>query len=138
VLGGLTLLDAEQRRTAGGVNAGKDAIGVPETQLNLGTEVGCARRAGPVAERARRLHGQAVRRRRQPPALPSWTRIDLGANYMTRLMDRDVTLRARVDNAFDRKLLGVGGRLSGIGLPGAGGAAHLHRFRDRRLLIIVS
>ena len=30
VLGGLTLIDAEQRVTAGGINQGKDAIGVPE------------------------------------------------------------------------------------------------------------
>ena len=32
LLGGLTLLDAEQRRTAGGLNEGKDAIGVPGAQ----------------------------------------------------------------------------------------------------------
>jgi iron complex outermembrane receptor protein len=115
VLGGLTLLDAEQRRTAGGVNAGKDAIGVPETQLNLGTEVDVKQVPGLS------LNARAVYTAKQyadaanTQRLPSWTRIDLGANYMTRLMDRDVTLRARVDNAFDRNYWASAG-----GYPGSG------------------
>lgn len=37
VLGGLTLLDAEQVKTATG-NNGKDVLGVPDTQFNLGGE----------------------------------------------------------------------------------------------------
>jgi iron complex outermembrane receptor protein len=115
VLGGLTLLDAEQRRTAGGVNAGKDAIGVPDTQLNLGTEVDVKQVPGLS------LNARAVYTAKQyadaanTQRLPSWTRIDLGANYMTRLMDRDVTLRARVDNAFDRNYWASAG-----GYPGSG------------------
>jgi iron complex outermembrane receptor protein len=47
--------------------------------------------------------------------LPSWTRLDLGANYLTRIMDRDVTLRARVDNALARNYWASAG-----GYPGAG------------------
>jgi len=38
VLGGLTLLDAEQVRTAGGLTDGKEVIGVPRQQLNFGAE----------------------------------------------------------------------------------------------------
>jgi iron complex outermembrane receptor protein len=38
LLGGLTLLDAERRRTAGGINQGNNVIGVPKTQLNIGGE----------------------------------------------------------------------------------------------------
>ena len=34
--------------------------------------------------------------------LPSWTRVDLGARYLTQIAGRDVTLRARVDNVTDR------------------------------------
>lgn len=36
LLGGLTFLDSEQTRTAGGVNQGKEAFGVPTMQLNPG------------------------------------------------------------------------------------------------------
>ena len=32
----------------------------------------------------------------------SWTRFDLGARYLARIADRDVTFRARVDNVADR------------------------------------
>jgi iron complex outermembrane receptor protein len=115
VLGGLTLLDAEQRRTAGGLNQGKDAIGVPDTQLNLGGEWDVAGVPGLS------LNARAVYTSKQfadaanTQQLPSWTRLDLGANYLTRIMDRDVTLRARVDNALARNYWASAG-----GYPGAG------------------
>lgn len=102
VLGGLTLLDAEQRRTAGGTNNGKDAIGVPRTQLNIGTDWDVAQVPGLS------LNARAVYTSKQyadegnTQRVPSWTRLDLGANYMMRVLDRDVSLRARVDNVLDR------------------------------------
>jgi iron complex outermembrane receptor protein len=115
VLGGLTLLDAEQRRTAGAVNQGKDAIGVPRTQLNLGTDwdvpgvPGLSLNARVLSTSKQYADAASTQR------LPSWTRLDLGANYLTRIMDRDVTFRARVDNAFDRNYWASAG-----GYPGAG------------------
>jgi iron complex outermembrane receptor protein len=115
VLGGLTLLDAEQRRTAGGVNQGKDAIGVPDTQLNLGTEWDVPGVRG-LSLNARALYTSTqYADAANTQQLPSWTRFDLGANYLTRIMERDVTLRARVDNAFDRNYWASAG-----GYPGAG------------------
>jgi iron complex outermembrane receptor protein len=115
VLGGLTLLDAEQRRTAGAVNQGKDAIGVPGTQLNLGTEWDVPGVAG-LSLNARALYTSTqYADAANTQQLSSWTRFDLGANYLTRFMDRDVTLRARIDNAFDRNYWASAG-----GYPGAG------------------
>jgi iron complex outermembrane receptor protein len=115
VLGGLTLLDAEQRRTAGAVNQGKDAIGVPDTQLNLGTEWDVPGVKG-LSLNARALYTSTqYADAANTQQLSSWTRFDLGANYLTRVMDRDVTLRARVDNAFDRNYWASAG-----GYPGAG------------------
>jgi len=115
VLGGLTLLDAEQRRTAGGLNEGKDAIGVPDTQLNIGGEWDVPQVAGLS------LNARAVYTAKQYAdaaniqQLPSWTRLDIGANYLTRFMDRDVTLRARIDNVADRNYWASAG-----GYPGSG------------------
>jgi iron complex outermembrane receptor protein len=115
LLGGLTLLDAEQRRTAGAVNQGKDAIGVPGTQLNLGTEWDVPSVPG-LSLNARALYTSTqYADAANTQQLPSWTRFDLGANYLTRFNDRDVTFRARVDNAFDRNYWASAG-----GYPGAG------------------
>ena len=115
VLGGLTLLDAEQRRTAGGINDGKDAIGVPGTQLNLGADWDVPQVAG-LSLNARAVytsHQYADAANTQK--LPSWTRLDLGATYATRVLDRDVTVRARVDNAFGRNDWASAGGYPGYG-----------------------
>jgi iron complex outermembrane receptor protein len=115
VLGGLTLLDTEQRDTGDAATLGKDAIGVPRTQLNLGADWDVPGVPG-LALNARALttsHQYADGANTQQ--LPSWTRLDLGASYMTRLMDRDVTLRARVDNVTDRAYWASAGGYPGYG-----------------------
>ena len=115
LLGGLTLLDAEQRQTAGGLNQGKDVIGVPRTQLNLGVDWDVPGVPG-LSLNARALgtsHQYADAANTQ--TLPGWGRFDLGANYAMRLMERDVTFRARVDNAFDRNYWASSGGYPGYG-----------------------
>jgi iron complex outermembrane receptor protein len=115
VLGGLTLLDAEQVTTAGGVNQGKDAIGVPKTQLNLGGEWDVAGVEG-LSLNARALYTSTqYADGANTQKLPSWTRLDLGANYAMRVMDHAVTLRARVDNVADKSYWASAG-----GYPGSG------------------
>lgn len=115
LLGGLTLIDAEQRVTAGGVNQGKDAIGVPQTQLNIGADWdvpgvdGLSLNARTVYTSKQYADGANLQK------LPSWTRLDLGATWNTRFMDRDLTLRARVDNVTDKNYWASAG-----GYPGAG------------------
>ncbi|MDQ2823507.1 MAG: TonB-dependent receptor [Pseudomonadota bacterium] len=115
VLGGLTLLQAEQKTTAGGVNQGKDAIGVPKTQFNLGGEWDVAGVEG-LSLTARALYTSTqYADGANTQQLPSWTRLDLGASYAMRVMDRNVTLRARVDNVADKSYWASAG-----GYPGAG------------------
>jgi iron complex outermembrane receptor protein len=102
LLGGLTLLDAEQRKTAGGVNQGKDAIGVPGTQLNLGADWDVPGVDG-LSLNARALHTSSqYADKANTQKLPSWSRLDIGASYATRFMNRDLTLRARIDNVTDK------------------------------------
>ncbi len=115
VLGGLTLLDAKQRTTAGAINQGKDVIGVPDTQLNLGAEWDVPSLAG-LTLTARTLYTAAqYADGANTQQLPSWTRVDLGASYATRIADRNVTLRARIDNVADKNYWASAG-----GYPGAG------------------
>jgi iron complex outermembrane receptor protein len=115
VLGGLTLLDAEQRRTGDAATEGKDAIGVPESQLNIGLEADVAQVPG-LSLNARALYTSTqYADGRNTQQLPSWTRLDIGASYLTRFMDRDLTLRARIDNLTDRSYWASAG-----GYPGSG------------------
>jgi iron complex outermembrane receptor protein len=115
LLGGLTFLDTEQVTTAGGVNQGKDVIGVPKTQLNLGSEWDVPGVAG-LNLNARVLYtGTQYADGANTQQLPSWTRLDLGVNYAMRLAEHDITWRARVDNVTDKNYWASAG-----GYPGSG------------------
>ena len=115
VLGGLTLLDAKQRITAGGVNQGKDVIGVPDTQLNIGAEWDVPGVRG-LNLTARALYtASQYADGANTQELPSWNRLDIGANYATHILDRNVTFRARIDNVADKNYWASAG-----GYPGSG------------------
>ena len=115
LLGGLTLLDAEQTTT------GKDVIGVPDTQLNLGADWEVPGVQG-LSVNARLLHtAKQYANESNSQQLPSWNRLDIGANYAMRLMDRDVTLRARIDNVTDKRYWASAGGYPGYGYLVQGG-----------------
>ncbi|OLU20708.1 TonB-dependent siderophore receptor [Pseudomonas sp. PA1(2017)] len=102
VLGGVTLLNAEQTKTLNGVNDGNDAIGVPKVQANLGGEWDVPGVAGLTLTSLVVHTGKQYASADNDLRLPSWTRLDLGARYKLKLDERDVTLRARLDNATGR------------------------------------
>ncbi|MEB0136008.1 TonB-dependent receptor [Actimicrobium sp. CCC2.4] len=115
VLGGLTVLDAKQVSTVDGIHDGKDAIGVPRQQFNLGAEWDVP------GARGLTLTGRTVVTSSQyadganTQELPSWTRVGVGARYVTLFGERALTLRARVDNLTDKNYWASAG-----GYPGAG------------------
>lgn len=115
VLGGLTLLKTEQKHTADGLNDGKDAIGVPDTQLNIGGEWDVPGVRGLTLTSRVTYTSTQYADGANLQELPSWTRLDLGARYMTKIADRFVTFRARVDNATDKNYWASAG-----GYPGSG------------------
>lgn len=116
VLGGLTLLDAKQVSTAGGVNDGKNVIGVPKQQFNLGAEWDVTGMPG-LALNARLIHtGKQYADAANTQALPAWNRLDVGARYLVDLGNNKVmTLRGRIDNFLDKSYWASAG-----GFPGAG------------------
>jgi iron complex outermembrane receptor protein len=115
LLGGLTLLDATQRTTQDGKNQGKDVIGVPGTQLNIGADWDVPGVHG-LSVNARTLYTSSqYADGANTQELPSWTRLDLGASYATHILDRNVTFRARVDNVTDKSYWASAG-----GYPGSG------------------
>jgi len=102
LLGGLTWLDTDQRKTDVAANQGKKAIGAPETQVSLGGEWDVPGAPG-LSLNARTVYTSSqYADLANTKQLPSWTRVDLGARYLTQVAGRDVTLRARVDNVTDR------------------------------------
>ncbi len=115
LLGGLTLLDAEQRRTQGGATDGRDAIGVPGTQLNVGAEWDVPGVRG-LALDARLLHtSKQYADAANTQALPAWMRVDIGARYLMDIGNgRLLTLRGRIDNLFDKSYWASAG-----GFPGS-------------------
>jgi iron complex outermembrane receptor protein len=121
VLGGATLLESEQRRTFGGATDGRDAIGVPKAQFNLGAYWDVPGVQGLS------LNARAVYTSKQYAdaanlqKLPSWSRLDIGATWATRVMERDLTLRARIDNVADKNYWASAGGYPNFGYLVAGG-----------------
>ena len=102
LLGGLTWLDAEQRRTGDATTEGKRVIGVPRTMLNLGTEWRVPGVDG-LSVDARVINtGSVYANATNTISVPGWTRLDVGARYSLDVMGHGLTLRARVDNVADR------------------------------------
>jgi iron complex outermembrane receptor protein len=115
VLGGVTLMDSEQVRTANGVNQGKDAIGVPDTQLNLGGEwdvPGMERLT--LTSRVLYTSSQFMDSANEQE-VPSWTRVDVGARYRVDMGTKLLTLRAGIENLMGRDYWASVG-----GFPGSG------------------
>nr|WP_308621668.1 TonB-dependent receptor [Massilia sp. Se16.2.3] len=52
--------------------------------------------------------------------VPAWTRLDLGASWSTRLFERALTLRARIDNVTDKNYWASSGGYPNYGYLVAG------------------
>ena len=103
MLGGATYLRGRLSKTQDGLMNGNQAPGSPSWAANLGADGDVPRLPGLA------LSGWVIYTSRQyvdnanSLKMPSWTRLDLGARYATRLAGRDVTFRANVDNVFDKR-----------------------------------
>lgn len=101
LIAGGSLIDTSLRRTQNGVNEGNKAVGVPEYMLNANLEWDV-----PFAP-ALTLTGRVVHTGEQAAnitntlTLDSWSRVDLGARYVTLLGKNPVTFRINVDNVTD-------------------------------------
>jgi len=115
LLGGATLLESEQRRTLDGAFDGFEAIGVPEMQFNLGADWDVPGVQG-LSLNARVLHtSNQYADAANLQKLPSWSRLDIGATWTTRVMERDLTLRARIDNVANKSYWASSGGYPGYG-----------------------
>lgn len=109
VLGGASYLHADV--------SGKDGIGSPRSQYNLGPDWSLPCIDGLSVD------GRGVRTTSQyadaanTQRVPGWTRFDVGARYLFDIANRQVTLRARIENLANRnQWVSVGG-FPGSGYP---------------------
>src|SRR5690606_23977367 len=101
VLGGVSYLRSEQRSDLDGGKKGNAVYGSPNWLANLGlawaTPVQGLTASGRVIYTGPQWLDSANNVR-----MPSWTRVDVGAKYATRIDNTPVTFYANVDNLFDR------------------------------------
>lgn len=103
IIAGASLNDAELRKTAGGVNEGNTAVGVPDYLVNANMEWDTPFLPGAT------LTGRFVQTGKQQVnaantlEIPSWTRFDLGARYVALVGQMPLTLRFNVDNVANKR-----------------------------------
>jgi iron complex outermembrane receptor protein len=101
LIGGGSVIDAKLRRTQNGVSDGAQAVGVPEYTLNANVEwdvpfipaLTLTGRVVHTGEQAANIGNSLF--------LQDWTRVDLGARYVTVLAGKPLTFRFNVDNIAD-------------------------------------
>lgn len=103
LLGGLTIIDAQQRAASNPAYNGNTVIGVPKSQFNLGGEWDVPGVPG-LALSARVIHTtKQFANAANTQWIPAWTRVDVGARYLMDIGNgRVLTLRARVDNVANK------------------------------------
>jgi len=101
IIAGVSITDAKQQRTAGGLTDGRDAIGVPEYTANANVEwdvYGGLTLTGRVMQTGKQAFNLT-----NTIVLPEWTRFDLGARYVLDAGGAPVTLRFNVDNVANER-----------------------------------
>ncbi|HKS14508.1 MAG TPA: TonB-dependent receptor [Pseudomonas sp.] len=102
LLGGVTYTRAELTKTAGGTYDGNTARGVPAWSANLGAEWDTPWVEG-LTLTALGIHSSSqYLDAANQLKIPQWTRYDLGARYSTKVLSKDVMLRASLENVENR------------------------------------
>ncbi|MGS1007752.1 TonB-dependent siderophore receptor [Achromobacter anxifer] len=102
LLGGVAYTDGVLTKTEGGVNDGHVAPAVPRWQFNASAEWDTPFAQGlTLTARMLRTSTQYVDAA-NTQQLPAWTRFDVGARYAMNINRTPVTLRATVENVFNK------------------------------------
>ena len=117
LLGGVSYLEAEWKKTAGGLMDGNDVKGIPHWQSNLGLEWDVQPVEGLTLTANTIYTGSLYANDTNTQKIPDWFVLDLGGRYATNIAKHNVVFRGGVDNVFDKKhwagvwngYVGVGG-----------------------------
>lgn len=101
LLGGLMYIDSELTNTVGGVADGNRAPATPEYNVNLGAEWDVPKVSG-LTLTSRAIHSSSqYLDQANSKKIDGWERLDIGARYAFKVSEKDVTLRASVENVLD-------------------------------------
>ena len=103
LLGGVTFLQAKQRKTGSNTTEGKYTIGVPKFQGNLGLEYNVKALEGLTLESRITYTGSSYADSQNTLKVKGWTKVDVGARYIAIIGNTPITLRARIDNLTNKK-----------------------------------
>lgn len=106
LLGGATFVDAKLTESATAALVGKQAIGVPRWQTNLGAEVDTPLPGLTLTGRVLTT-GAAYANAANTLRVPGWSRLDVGARYATRIGGQPVTFRLNVENLANKNYWGI-------------------------------
>ncbi len=115
LLGGVTLLDGEIIRGVDGSLEGKRPIGVARSQATLGADIDVPGVSGLAISPRVVYTASQYADANNTLAIPAWTRVDIGARYVTEINKQLVTFRARIDNVLDRNYWASTGGYPGYG-----------------------
>lgn len=101
LLGGVMFIDSELTGTVGGIADGNRAPATPEYNVSLGAEWDVPKVPG-LTLTTRGIHSSSqYLDQANSKKIDGWERFDLGARYAFKVSDKDVTLRASVENVLD-------------------------------------
>ncbi|CAI8988990.1 TonB-dependent receptor [Pseudomonas serboccidentalis] len=103
LMGGVTVLDGELTDSATAANRGNKPVGVPDVQANLWAEWDTPWLEGFTLTGGAIYTDSQYVNQANTQELDSWTRVDAGARYATKIEGRPTTFRATVQNVFDRE-----------------------------------
>ena len=94
-------IDSELTDTVGGVSDGNSAPATPEYSVNLGAEWDVPAVSG-LTLSARGIHSSSQYLDQQnSKKIDGWERYDVGARFAFKAAEKDITLRASVENVMD-------------------------------------
>ncbi|WP_460122289.1 TonB-dependent siderophore receptor [Pseudomonas sp. S2_C03] len=102
LLSGATLMKTEIEGSANGVNDGNRAVGVPRFQFNVGADWDVPGIEGAaLSARMLRTGGQYLNAA-NTQSIPAWNRFDVGSRYAFKFDDKEITLRANLENVANK------------------------------------
>ncbi|WP_414735693.1 TonB-dependent receptor [Herbaspirillum chlorophenolicum] len=97
-----TFFDTKQSHTGDGATDGKDVGAVPNHNFNLGLDWDTPWLAGLALNTRVTNTGSMWYSNANALKVPGWTRMDVGARYITKTAGQVVTYRANIENLFDK------------------------------------
>jgi iron complex outermembrane receptor protein len=103
LLGGVMYIDSELTNTTNGTFDGNRAPATPEYNVNLGAEWDVPNVEGLTLTSRGMYSSSQYLDQSNNKEIDAWTRFDVGARYAFKVEEKNITLRANVENVTDRR-----------------------------------